>query len=287
MRSISTRYLMCRLKRIHEYKRQLLNVLHVITLYNRIRAGAKDITPRTVIFGGKAAPGYWMAKLIIRLINDVAAIVNEDPAVGDMLKVVFYPNYEVSAAEILFPGSDLSEQISTAGTEASGTGNMKMALNGALTIGTLDGANVEIMEEVGEENIFIFGLTTPQVAEIKANGYNPWDYYNQNAELKQVLDMIGSGFFSVEEPGRYQAIVDNLLNNGDHYLLLADYASYIAKQDEVGKVYQDQEEWSRRAILNVARMAKFSSDRTIGEYASQIWHVDAVSAKPDKKQKPA
>ncbi len=275
------------IKRIHEYKRQLLNILHVVTLYNRIRAGAKDITPRTVIFGGKAAPGYWMAKLIIRLINDVAAIVNEDPAVGDMLKVVFYPNYEVSAAEILFPGSDLSEQISTAGTEASGTGNMKMALNGALTIGTLDGANVEIMEEVGEENIFIFGLTTPQVVEIKANGYNPWDYYNQNAELKQVLDMIGSGFFSVEEPGRYQAIVDNLLNNGDHYLLLADYASYIAKQDEVGKVYQDQEEWSRRAILNVARMAKFSSDRTIGEYASQIWHVDAVSAKPDKKQKPA
>jgi glycogen phosphorylase len=275
------------IKRIHEYKRQLLNILHVVTLYNRIRAGAKDITPRTVIFGGKAAPGYWMAKLIIRLINDVAAIVNEDPAVGGMLKVVFYPNYEVSAAEILFPGSDLSEQISTAGTEASGTGNMKMALNGALTIGTLDGANVEIMEEVGEENIFIFGLTTPQVAEIKANGYNPWDYYNQNAELKQVLDMIGSGFFSVEEPGRYQAIVDNLLNNGDHYLLLADYASYIAKQDEVGKVYQDQEEWSRRAILNVARMAKFSSDRTIGEYASQIWHVDAVSAKPDKKQKPA
>ena len=274
------------IKRIHEYKRQLLNVLHVITLYNRIRRGDKDITPRTVIFGGKAAPGYWMAKQIIRLINDVAAIVNEDPAVGDKLKVVFYPNYEVSAAEILFPGSDLSEQISTAGTEASGTGNMKMALNGALTIGTLDGANVEIMEEVGEDNIFIFGLTTPQVAEAKANGYNPRDYYNANAELKQVLDMIGSGFFSVEEPNRYQPIVDNLLNNGDHYLLLADYASYIAKQDEVGKLYQDQEEWSRRAVLNVARMAKFSSDRTIAEYASQIWNVQSMNAKAAKPAAP-
>jgi glycogen phosphorylase len=268
------------IKRIHEYKRQLLNVLHVITLYNRIRKGeVKDITPRTVIFGGKAAPGYWTAKLIIRLINDVAAIINEDPAVGDKLKVVFYPNYDVSAAEILFPGSDLSEQISTAGTEASGTGNMKMALNGALTIGTLDGANVEIKEEVGDDNIFIFGLTTPQVAELKASGYNPRDYYNQNEELREVLDMIGGGFFSVEEPNRYQAIVDNLLNNGDNYLLLADYASYIATQDEVGKVYQDQEEWSRRAILNVARMAKFSSDRTIGEYAKNIWHVEALNTK--------
>ncbi len=263
------------IKRIHEYKRQLLNVLHVITLYNRIRAGEKNITPRAVIFGGKAAPGYWMAKLIIRLINDVAEIVNNDPAVGDQLKVVFYPNYEVSAAEILFPGADLSEQISTAGTEASGTGNMKMALNGALTIGTLDGANVEIKEEVGDENIFIFGLTTPQVQEIKSKNYNPRDFYNKNAELKQVLDMIGSGFFSMQEPNRYQAIVDNLLNN-DNYLLLADYASYIATQDEVGKTYQDQEEWSRRAILNVARMAKFSSDRTIGEYAKNIWHVQAI-----------
>jgi starch phosphorylase len=262
------------IKRIHEYKRQLLNVLHVITLYNRIRSGqAKDITPRSVIFGGKAAPGYWMAKQIIRLINDVATIINDDPAVGDKLKVVFYPNYEVSAAELLFPGSDLSEQISTAGTEASGTGNMKMALNGALTIGTLDGANVEIKEEVGDENIFIFGLTTDEVAQTKAAGYNPWDYYNSNAELKQVLDMIANGFFSVEEPDRYQAIFDNLLQTGDHYLLLADYASYIAAQDAVSALYQDQEEWSRRAILNVARVGKFSSDRTIGEYAKNIWHV--------------
>lgn len=264
------------IKRIHEYKRQLLNILHVITLYNRIRRGETGITPRTVIFGGKAAPGYWMAKLIIRLINDVAQIVNDDPAIGDKLKVVFYPNYEVSAAEILFPGSDLSEQISTAGTEASGTGNMKMALNGALTIGTLDGANVEIKEEVGDTNIFIFGLTTQQVADVKASAYNPRDYYNQHSELKEVLDMIATGFFSVEESGRYQAIVDNLLNNGDNYLLLADYESYIAMQDEVGRVYQDQEEWSRRAILNVARMAKFSSDRTIGEYAKNIWQVESL-----------
>jgi starch phosphorylase len=263
------------IKRIHEYKRQLLNVLHVITLYNRIRKGEKLAAPRAVIFGGKAAPGYWVAKQIIRLINDVAEIVNNDPAVGDQLKVVFYPNYEVSAAEILFPGADLSEQISTAGTEASGTGNMKMALNGALTIGTLDGANVEIKEEVGDDNIFIFGLTTPEVAEVKANHYNPRNFYEKNAELKQVLDMIGSGFFSMQEPHRYQAIIDSLLNQ-DNYLLLADYASYIACQDEVSKTYQDPDEWSRRAILNVARMAKFSSDRTIDEYAKNIWQVQPI-----------
>lgn len=262
------------IKRIHEYKRQLLNVLHVITLYNRIRSGNKDITPRTIIFGGKAAPGYWMAKQIIRLINDVAAIVNEDVAVADQLKVVYYPNYEVSAAEILFPGSDLSEQISTAGTEASGTGNMKMALNGALTIGTLDGANVEIKEEVGDENIFIFGLTTPEVAEVKANGYRPRDYYSNNKELKQVLDMIADGYFSIDEPTRYKAIVDNLLNN-DQYLLLADYASYIEAQDRVGHLYQNQDEWTRMAILNVANMAKFSSDRAISDYAKNIWHATA------------
>ncbi|MFA7350369.1 MAG: glycogen/starch/alpha-glucan phosphorylase [Methylotenera sp.] len=270
------------IKRIHEYKRQLLNVLHVITLYNRIRSGEKGITPRTVIFGGKAAPGYWMAKQIIRLINDVAAIVNEDVAIGDQLKVVYYPNYEVSAAEILFPGSDLSEQISTAGTEASGTGNMKMALNGALTIGTLDGANVEIKEEVGDENIFIFGLTTPQVAEVKASGYTPRDYYHSNPELKQVLDMIADGYFSVDEPNRYQATVDNLLNN-DQYLLLADYASYIEAQDRVGKLYQHQDEWTRMAILNVANMAKFSSDRAISDYANNIWHVTPNTKAKTKK----
>lgn len=261
------------IKRIHEYKRQLLNVLHVITLYNRIRRG-ETITPRTVIFGGKAAPGYWIAKQIIHLINDVASIVNHDAKVGDQLKVVFYPNYEVSAAEILFPGSDLSEQISTAGTEASGTGNMKMALNGALTIGTLDGANVEIKEEVGEDNIFIFGLTTDEVADIKAKGYHPQDYYHNNADLKEVLDMITSGFFSVDEPRRYQPIVDNLLHHGDQYLLLADYASYIETQDKVAALYQDQEAWTRKAILNVAHMAKFSSDRAMHDYAKNVWHLD-------------
>ena len=264
------------IKRIHEYKRQLLNILHVITLYNRIRKGqAKNTVPRVVIFGGKAAPGYWMAKLIIRLINDVAAIINEDLTVGDQLKVIFYPNYDVSAAELLFPASDLSEQISTAGTEASGTGNMKMALNGALTIGTLDGANVEIMQEVGDENIFIFGLKADEVSVTKSNGYNPWDYYNSNPELKETLDMITSGYFSIEEPGRYQAIFDNLLNKGDQYLLLADYASYIQTQEHVSGLYKDKEEWSRRAILNVARMGKFSSDRSIREYADNIWKLDS------------
>jgi starch phosphorylase len=205
-------------------------------------------------------------------------MINNDPAINDQLKVVFYPNYEVSAAEILFPGADLSEQISTAGTEASGTGNMKMALNGALTIGTLDGANVEIMEEVGDENIFIFGLTTPEVAQLKNSGYNPWDYYHGNAELKQVIDMIGNGYFSVEEPNRYQAIVDTLLHKGDQYLLLADYAAYVAAQEKVAALYQDEEAWSRMAILNVARMAKFSSDRTINDYAQRIWKVSPFKA---------
>jgi starch phosphorylase len=265
-------------KRIHEYKRQLLNVLHVITLYNRIRAGRTEgVAPRTVIFGGKAAPGYKMAKLVIRLINDVAAIVNNDQAVHNLLKVVFLPNYNVSTAEKIFPASELSEQISTAGTEASGTGNMKMALNGALTIGTLDGANIEIHEEVGEDNIFIFGLTTQEVADLRKRGYNPLDYYNGNAELKQALDMIGSGFFSVEEPERYRAIHESLLRYGDNYLLLADYAGYIAAQDRVSVLYQDQEEWTRRAILNVAHMGKFSSDRTIQEYADKVWGVKAVT----------
>ena len=266
-------------KRIHEYKRQLLNVLHVITLYNRIRSGqTENLAPRTVIFAGKAAPGYWMAKLIIRLINDVAELVNNDPAVHDLLKVVFLPNYDVSSAEIIFPASELSEQISTAGTEASGTGNMKMALNGALTIGTLDGANIEILEEVGRENIFIFGLTTQEVVELRARGYNPWEYYNGNPELRQALDMIGNGFFSMDEPDRYRAIYENLTWNGDHYLLLADYASYIACQERVNALYLNQDEWARRAILNVAHMGKFSSDRTIQEYADKVWGVKGVKS---------
>jgi len=265
-------------KRIHEYKRQLLNVLHVITLYNRIRAGKTEgMSPRTVIFAGKAAPGYKMAKLIIRLILDVAGMVNRDPAINGFLRVVFLPNYDVSSAERILPASDLSEQISTAGTEASGTGNMKMALNGALTIGTLDGANVEIREEVGEDNIFIFGLTTDQVAELRARGYNPWEHYNANEELKQALDMMAEGFFSVEEPDRYKPIYETLTWSGDFYLLLADYASYVAAQEDVSRLYRNKDEWARRAILNVARMGKFSSDRTIREYAQKVWGVHPVA----------
>ena len=265
------------IKRIHEYKRQLLNVLHVITLYNRIRSGTHtDIVPRTVIFGGKSAPGYDMAKRIIRLINNVAEIVNHDPLMEDRLKVAFIPNYNVSNAERIVPAADLSEQISTAGTEASGTGNMKLSLNGAMTIGTLDGANIEIMEEVGEENFFIFGMTTEEVKNLRHKGYNPWDYYNSNPELKQVLDMIGSGFFSPDEPQRFQPIIDALLQHGDHYLLLADYASYVACQDRVRDLYNKPDEWARKAILNVAGMGKFSSDRTIAQYAEKIWHIKPV-----------
>jgi glycogen phosphorylase len=265
------------IKRIHEYKRQLLNLLHVVTLYNRIRHDpAGDHMPRTVIFGGKAAPGYAMAKLIIKLINDVADIVNNDPHVAGRLKVVFVPNYDVSTAEDMIPAADLSEQISTAGTEASGTGNMKLALNGALTIGTLDGANVEIRDEVGEENIFIFGLTAEEVGRVKASGYQPWNHYRANGELREVLDMIGSGFFSPDEPNRFKPIVDTLLRDGDHYLLLADYPAYIACQKEVEDAYRNQEQWARKAILNVANMGKFSSDRTIAQYAEQIWNAKPV-----------
>ncbi len=265
------------IKRIHEYKRQLLNVLHVITLYNRILAGSHpESVPRTVIIAGKAAPGYAMAKNIIRLINDVADIINNDLRVGGRLKLVFIPNYDVSNAERIVPAADLSEQISTAGMEASGTGNMKLSLNGALTIGTLDGANVEIREEVGEENFFLFGLTTEGVEEVRRQGYVPLYCYHGNAELKLTLDMIANGYFCSDEPARYQGIADMLLQGGDHYLLLADYASYIASQDKVSELYRDNQEWIRRAILNVAGMGKFSSDRTIREYAEHIWHVAPV-----------
>jgi len=261
-------------KRIHEYKRQLLNLLHVVTLYKRLCDDPqRDSVPRTVIFGGKAAPGYAMAKLIIKLINDVAEIVNNDVRVRGRLKLAFVPNYGVSVAECIIPAADLSEQISTAGTEASGTGNMKLALNGALTIGTLDGANVEIREEVGADNIFIFGLNTDEVAKLRASGYWPADYYNANAELRQVLDMIAGGYFSPEEPGRFKPVVDRLLAGGDHYLLLADYASYVACQAKVEALYRDPEQWQRKAILNVANMGRFSSDRTIREYAEQVWQA--------------
>ena len=257
-------------KRIHEYKRQLLNVLHVITLYNRIRNGA-DTVPRTVIFGGKAAPGYVMAKRIIKLINDVADIVNNDPLIHDRLKVVFIPNYDVSTAEDIIPAADLSQQISTAGTEASGTSNMKLALNGALTMGTLDGANIEILNEVGEENIFIFGLTTEQVANMQESGYNPLDYYHGNDELRNVLDMIRGGYFSPDERDLFKPIFNSLTKEGDRYLLLADYASYIERQQDAETLFRDRDAWMRKAILNVAHMGKFSSDRTILEYAETIW----------------
>ena len=264
------------IKRIHEYKRQLLNILHVVSLYNRIRRGEHTVS-RTVIFGGKAAPGYAMAKLIIKLINDVADVVNNDPAVAGRLKVVFIPNYGVTTAESIIPAADLSEQISTAGTEASGTGNMKLALNGALTIGTLDGANIEIRQEVGADNIFIFGLDAKGVEKVKNNGYHPQEYYHANRELRIVLDMIASGFFSLDEPDRFKPIVDTLLAQGDHYLLLADYASYISCQQEVEATYRNQDAWIKKAILNVANMGKFSSDRTVMQYAEKIWGTEPLA----------
>ncbi len=267
-------------KRIHEYKRQLLNVLHIITLYNRIRHNPQTSTvPRTFIFAGKAAPAYTMAKLIIKLINSVADIVNNDPVIGDRMKVVFLPNYNVSAAQKIIPACDLSEQISTAGTEASGTSNMKFALNGALTIGTLDGANIEIREEVGEENIFIFGMTTAEVETLRANGYNPKDYYHANHELKETIDMIGSGYFSPRDIDLFQPIVDTLLNHGDQYCLLADYASYVACQETVSDLYLKPQVWTQKTIANIANMGKFSSDRTIAEYAKEIWNTKPVKVK--------
>lgn len=259
------------IKRIHEYKRQWLKLLHVITLYNRYLAGElNDPIPRTVIFAGKAAPGYAVAKLIIKLINDVADVINNDPRVADMLKVLFIPNYDVTTAGDVIPAADLSEQISTAGMEASGTGNMKFALNGALTIGTLDGANIEIMEEVGEENIFIFGNTAQQVAEIRRQGYNPRDYYYRNPELKKAMDQISSGYFSADQPNRFQSLTDSLLNH-DYYLVLADYSDYVLRQEAVDQLFRDPKAWSRKAILNIARMGKFSSDRSVNDYAKNIW----------------
>ena len=261
-------------KRIHEYKRQLLNVLQVVTRYRAILAqpGA-DWQPRVVLFAGKAASSYTTAKMIIRLIHDVGTVVNNDPRVGDKLKVVFIPNYGVSVAEIIMPGADLSEQISTAGTEASGTGNMKLALNGALTIGTDDGANIEIRQNVGSDNIFIFGKLTPEVAAMRAAGYQPMRIYEGDPQLKAVLDSIAAGAFSPDEPARYRPLIDSLLWGGDHYLLLADYRAYVDAQARVDVLYRTPDAWARMAIANVAGMGPFSADRTIREYAKQIWHV--------------
>ncbi len=263
-------------KRIHEYKRQHLNILHVIALYHRLKCDPQaDVQPRTVIFGGKAAPGYHLAKLIVKLIHAVGDVVNRDPAVRDRLRVVFLPNFNVKNGQRVYPAADLSEQISTAGKEASGTGNMKFCMNGALTIGTQDGANVEICREVGPENIFMFGLTVPEVEALRAGGYRPAALYESNAELRQVLDLIRDGFFSRGDSQQFRAMVDGLLN-WDTFLLLADFKSYVDCQTQVGRLYEDTQRWTRMSILNVARSGLFSSDRTIREYADEIWHVPRV-----------
>ncbi|WP_404783488.1 glycogen/starch/alpha-glucan phosphorylase [Altericista sp. CCNU0014] len=264
-------------KRIHEYKRQHLNVLHIIALYNRIKANPDvEITPRTFLFGGKAAPGYYMAKLIIKLINSVGDVVNRDPDVRGRLKVLFMKNFNVKFAQRVYPAADLSEQISTAGKEASGTGNMKFALNGSLTIGTLDGANVEIREEVGAENFFLFGLTAEEVYAKRAQGYQPADYYNRYPELKLAIDRISSGFFSHGDGEIFKPLVDLLLHQ-DPYFVLADFASYIDCQDEVSLAYRDRDRWTQMSILNAARMGKFSSDRSIRDYCNEIWDVKPVA----------
>lgn len=274
-------------KRFHEYKRQHLNVLHILTLYNRIKQNPNtEIVPRTFIFGGKAAPGYFMAKLIIRLVNAVADVVNHDPDVRDRLKVVFYPNFNVKNSQWIYPAADLSEQISTAGKEASGTGNMKFSMNGALTIGTLDGANVEIREEVGPENFFLFGLTAEEVYDLKSRGYRARDLYEVNDRLKDVIDLIASGYLSSGDPELFKPLVDSLLYH-DEYLLFADYQSYVDCQDRVSQTYRDQDTWTRMSILNTARMGKFSSDRTIRQYCDEIWKVSPVPVSlegPDEEE---
>jgi glycogen phosphorylase len=263
-------------KRIHEYKRQHLCVLHILTLYLRLKHGPQaDFPLRTFVIAGKAAPGYFMAKLIIKLINAVSAFIENDPAVRDRLKVVFFPGFNVKSAQHIYPAADLSEQISTAGKEASGTGNMKFALNGALTIGTLDGANVEIREEVGEDNFFLFGLTVEQVMELRSRGYRPRDYYEQNPMLREVLDLIGSGALSNGDKELFRPIVDNLMEH-DPFFLLADYQSYIDCQSKVSALWADQQNWTQKSILNVARMGKFSADRSIDDYCERIWQVKPI-----------
>jgi starch phosphorylase len=260
-------------KRIHEYKRQHLAVLHLVHLYRQLKENpGLEIAPRTAIFGGKAAPGYFMAKLIIKLINSVGAVVNSDPDSRDKLKVVFVPNYSVKTAQNVYPAADLSEQISTAGKEASGTGNMKFSMNGALTIGTLDGANVEIREAVGEENFFLFGLTTNEVHTLQQQGYRPREYYEQNQALREALDLISSGHFSAGDRSLFRPLIDNLLYHDD-YFVLADFQSYVDCQERVALAWADQRRWTRMSILNTARMGRFSSDRTIGDYCRDIWRT--------------
>jgi len=272
--SFPSEYLLdCQTKRFHEYKRQLLNILHVVTMYNRIKEGRadKNITPRTVLFSGKSAPSYFMCKLIIKLIHSISAAIDADPSVSDRLRVIFVPNYDVSIAQRIMPAAELSEQISTAGYEASGTGNMKYTINGALTIGTLDGANVEIREEVGEDNFFLFGYKTEELEALRAH-YNPRQVYEENKELKQAIDQIAGGYFSPDIRNLFQPIVSSILDY-DKYFVLADYASYIECQERVDKAYRNKDQWIKMSILNVARSGKFSSDRSIREYAENIWSI--------------
>ncbi len=261
-------------KRLHEYKRQLLNALDIMHQYFELKSNPQlAFVPRTYIFSGKAAPGYFLAKLIIKLLNDVAAVVNHDPAMKNRLNVLFLPDYRVSLAERIIPAADLSEQISTAGTEASGTGNMKFQLNGALTIGTLDGANVEIRQEVGADNFFLFGQTVEEVEATRRAGHNPWGIYHANPALRRVLDAIKNNFFNLDQPGLYQPIWDTLLTHGDYFQVLADFDAYVACQATVAATFQDQERWARMCIMNIANSGKFSTDRTIAEYASEIWNI--------------
>jgi starch phosphorylase len=267
-------------KRIHEYKRQLLNVLHVIHLYARIKDGdSHDWTPRCVLIGGKAAPGYAQAKLIIKFINNVARVINHDPATNGLLRLAFLPNYRVSAMEIIAPGTDLSEQISTAGKEASGTGNMKFMMNGAVTIGTLDGANIEIREEVGEENFFLFGLTAEQVAELRQH-YDPDGIIGEDANLRRVMRLIESGLFNPFEPGLVDPIIHSIRNPRDPWMVAADFPSYVAAQEQAAAAFKDQLRWLRMSILNTAASGRFSTDRTMREYNREIWHLDEVPALP-------